>query len=138
MEIDIFGALEAQIGSDGVVLLFTLLFVVADFATGLCKAAAQGDVQSSKLRQGLWHKCGYFAVIILACLIEGMQAYSGVFVDFPTVGVVCGYICLTEAASIYENACVLSPEIAKLPISKWFKETIDNDNQDGAAGGASS
>ena len=102
--------------------------MVLDILTGLAGAAKEGYIQSGKMREGLWHKAGYFGLIALAAAYEVATAWINlgtiadglgmVAPEIPAVTAVCVFIVLTEVVSIVENLCVLNPDIAKLPVIK--------------------
>ena len=95
-------------------------FVVLDLVTGVMQAIANKTLDSTKMRAGLWHKCGFIMAMILASLME----YSVQFVDIgftlPLFVPVCGFIILTEIVSIFENVCKLSPELANSKLAQLF------------------
>lgn len=100
--------------------------MVLDIATGLAGAAKEGDINSGKMREGLWHKAGYFGLIALAAAYEVAAVWINFEVadlgigmtvpEIPAVTAVCAFVVLTEVVSIVENLCVLNPDIAKLPV----------------------
>lgn len=102
--------------------------MVLDIATGLAGAAKEGDINSGKMREGLWHKAGYFGLIALAAAYEVATVWINFEVadlgigmtapEIPAVTAVCAFVVLTEVVSIVENLCVLNPDIAKLPVVK--------------------
>ncbi|THG38222.1 phage holin family protein [Adlercreutzia caecimuris] len=47
------------------VLLITCVMIVLDVVFGFAGAIKQKDVQSSKLRDGLWHKAGSWGLLPL-------------------------------------------------------------------------
>ncbi|MEY8460963.1 phage holin family protein [Eggerthellaceae bacterium 24-137] len=99
--------------------------MIIDIATGFAGAAKRGVIDSSAMRDGLWHKAGFCGLLVLAAVyevavvwidFEAARAGFGVSVpDIPAVGIMCAYIVLTELVSVMENLCVLNPSIAKLP-----------------------
>ena len=61
-----------QILSDGQAwaVWITVAFIALDVVSGIAKGAKQGQLSSSKMREGIWHKAGYVLIIALAVLIE--------------------------------------------------------------------
>lgn len=101
-----------------------LLFILLDLITGWIKAFYQGNFSSTIAREGLFHKAGYLAVMLVAqlvCMFEG-QIDLGVISSQLTTTIVAAWICLTEVASIIENASAISPDIANSPFGQLFAD----------------
>ena len=117
---------------DGIVIdwhpvALAAVLMLLDIGTGFAGALKAGEVDSGKMRDGLWHKAGFCCLIVVAAVYE----IAAVWIDFeaasaglglglpelPAVGIMCLYIVATEIISIMENLCVLNPDIAKLPLS---------------------
>lgn len=105
------------------------VMMALDVATGFAAAAKDGAIESGKMREGLWHKAGFFGLIGLAAVWETGSVWlnaevSGIGVavpELPAVGAVCPFVVATEIVSILENLCVLNPDIASLPVIKHLK-----------------
>ena len=107
------------------------VMMVLDIMFGFAGAAMRKQVQSGKMREGLWHKAGFFGLIALAFVYEvaaslvNMEAAgAGVGItmpELPAVGAVCAFVVATEVVSILENLCELNPEIARLPVVRSLK-----------------
>ena len=104
---------------NAVPFLAMLVFVVLDIIFGLCKAFATHSFDSTKMRQGLWHKCALIGVALMAYITELVTQFMdfsaiGLPDDFtiPLVGAVTGYIIVMELGSILESLCVMNPELA--------------------------
>lgn len=95
-------------------------FVVMDLVTGLMQAVANKTLDSTKMRAGLWHKCGFIMVIILAALVEWTMQFVDLGFTLPLLVPVCVFIILTEIISIFENVCQLSPELANSKLAQLF------------------
>ncbi|NGM16561.1 holin [Eggerthellaceae bacterium zg-893] len=103
------------------VFVITVALILGDLATGLCGAIKSKDLDSTKLRDGLWHKMGFILLIAFAYALEYAAGYIDIGIDVPAVGAVCAYIMLTEGVSITENLCIINPEIAQSPVGAIFK-----------------
>ena len=79
----------------------TVAFILLDVVSGIAKGAKQGQLSSSKMREGIWHK-------VPACV----------------------YIILSEVMSIFENATVLNPEIGGSGLSKLFNVGKDGGSRE--------
>lgn len=95
-------------------------FVVMDLATGVMQAVANKTLDSTKMRAGLWHKCGFIMTVILAALVEWAMQFVDLGFTLPLFVPVCVFITLTEIVSIFENVCMLSPELANSKLAQLF------------------
>lgn len=106
-------------------LAITCVLIVMDYLTGLAKAIVQKDIDSTKMRDGLWHKAAYVVVIVLAEVIEHGQELVDLGFTVPLIVPACVYIVLTETASILENLSQINPELADSPVMQMFRNTKD-------------
>lgn len=99
-----------------VALILVAILVAVDLVSGFAAAWATKNVQSSKLREGLWHKAGYAFVISAAMACE-WGAANGLELGFevPLVIPVCVWICFMEIVSILENAKKMNPDLENVP-----------------------
>lgn len=102
------------------IALTVCAFVVLDLVTGVMQAVANKIMDSSKMRAGLWHKCGFIMVMILAALVEWSMQFIDLGFTLPLFVPVCVFIALTEIVSIFENVCQLSPELANSKLAQLF------------------
>lgn len=102
-------------------LIITLIFILFDLLSGFVAAVAIKDVNSEKLRMGLWHKSGFIGLIALAYALQIAAAHADLGFEVPAVVAVCAYIIITEAISIFENLCKLNPKIVASPLGSIFK-----------------
>lgn len=122
-------------------IAITAAMMILDMITGFAGGVKTQTVESRKMRDGLWHKAGFFLLIAFSLVweigalwinIEISQLNIGFTLpEVPAVGAVCAFIVVTEAVSICENLCVLNPEIEQLPIIKNLKPH----GEDGTANG---
>lgn len=105
------------------VLIITLILIILDLITGFVGAIKEKDVKSEKMRQGLWHKSGFIGLIVLAYIVEYASYRLDLGFEVPTVLAVCIYIIVTEAISIFENLCVLNPQLVNSPLGTIFQHT---------------
>ena len=106
-------------------LVITCVLIVMDYLTGLAKSVVNKDIDSTKMRDGLWHKAAYVAVIVLAEIIEHGQEAVALGFAVPLIVPTCVYIVLTETASILENLSQINPELADSPVMQLFRSTKD-------------
>lgn len=115
-------------------LVITCVLIVMDYLTGLAKSVVNKDIDSTKMRDGLWHKAAYVAVIVLAEIIEHGQEAVDLGFAVPLIVSTCVYIVLTETASILENLSQINPELAVSPVMQLFRSTKDT-TRNGAKSG---
>lgn len=89
-------------------------FIIFDIVTGILKALYHEGLNSTKLRQGLFHKLSEILAVAGSMLLEIASEYINLGVDLPLVNAVAIYICLMELISILENLCEMNPELEKL------------------------
>lgn len=108
--------------------IVSLCFIAFDIVTGLLKAIYKGKINSTILREGLFHKISELLVVIGSGLLEYGTSYVNIGVNLPLVESVTVYICLIEIASIIENICEMNPKLAKF--FKPYLEKIKNMNDE--------
>ena len=100
-----------------------VLFIILDVISGLASAYALHAIESPKLRQGLWHKVGYFLVVFCAIIIEwAMTKGMDLGFNMPLVIPICVWISLMEIVSTLENAAKINPDLAAVPGFERLKE----------------
>jgi toxin secretion/phage lysis holin len=100
----------------------TAAFVVLDVLSGVMKAAKMGELSSSKMREGLWHKSGYVLIVCLAILIEVGSQHVDIGFEMPLIIPACLYIIGSEVMSIYENAKAINPDLNDSKLSQYFEK----------------
>lgn len=106
--------------SDYIPIICLAVLVVLDVVFGLCKAYVQGNISSTKMREGALHKMTYVGLLALAYIVEVEQAHIDLGINVPIVNPVCIFLSLTEVTSIIENICVINPQFAESNIGKFF------------------
>lgn len=91
----------------------TLCFILMDVISGFAQACKNKCVDSTILKEGLWHKCGFMLAIIFSILCEYSMGIIDLGFNVPVNFAVCCYIILTEITSILENLGKLSPELSE-------------------------
>lgn len=102
-------------------------FVLYDLTTGICKAFATNTFDSTKMREGLWHKAAILSVMVLAYAFEiatGMMDFTVIGWEpgttLPVSVVVATYIVLMETGSGIENIVQINPELAGKGFWRFF------------------
>ena len=112
--------------------IVTGCFIVFDVATGLLKAFHSGKVDSTILREGLYHKIAEIMTLVGCNLVEFTSATLQVEIPFPVIGFIAGYISIMEFTSCLENLAEVNPFLAKLfkPYLAKIKAIVDDETQD--------
>lgn len=95
-------------------------FMVLDIVTGFVQAIVNKEVDSTVMKKGLMHKCGFILAICLGCLCDYSMAYIDLGFNIPIQEAVCVYIILTELMSNLENLAKISPELASSSFMSIF------------------
>ena len=105
------GLFEGMSINYGMLLGVVVAFILADFVTGICRAYKQdGRVNSSKLRDGGFKKCGIILVILLGYVLS-VTFNDKNFVIYHSVQ---AYYIYTELVSILENLEDLGVKLPKI------------------------
>ena len=107
-------------------------FMVLDLITGFIGAVMHNDVQSSKMKAGLWHKCGFLLAIMFGVLCEWASSFIDLGFSLPVQPAVCVFIILIEVMSNLENLCKINPELKCSKFMQIFAsdklEPVENDH----------
>lgn len=85
-----------------------LVFNATDLVTGIISAIKVHDLQSSKLRDGIFKKVGFLICYFLALMIDLYGSEVGFNLNVELLPVVLGFVCLTETISVIENLAKLT------------------------------
>lgn len=110
--------------SIGVALIFNL----TDLVTGLISAVKAKEVQSSKLRDGIFKKIGFLICYFFALMIDSYGSEVGFVLDVKLLPIVLGFVCLTEAVSIIENISKITDILPEKLLSIFHISKEDNNN----------
>lgn len=91
--------------------LITFSFMALDFLSGIAKAVFLGELCSTKMREGLFHKTALILCVLLGIGVDQAQTVVDLGISIPVSGSICVYIILMEISSIMENICCLNPEL---------------------------
>lgn len=128
--------LQVVNGATGEAVALALVLMAFDVVAGFAKACKAGNVSSTVMREGAWHKAGFVGLVFLAAVIQwllmAVPVPSGVTVpEIPLVVMTCAYVAVTEAVSIFENLCSLNPAIAGSPVGKVMEQLEKADDKEG-------
>lgn len=127
-----------------IMLAITVGLALADFITGIIKAAINHDISSQKMRIGGLHKVMELLVMTTACGLEIGIRELGKYYQAPQLAEVAGafaagavftYILAMEIISILENYVEANPEakwaagvVKKLRVFQQQKEKEESDD----------
>lgn len=105
-----------------------MIMICLDILAGLVSAASRGEINSTKLRQGLLHKLGLVLAFALAVALEYEEHVLPIGMSTPLVVPVSVYIIITEACSVYENIRTINPDFTFTGFDDLFKK-IDKEEE---------
>lgn len=79
--------------------------------TGIIAGVKNKDIQSSKLRDGLFKKVGFIFCYLLAWLIDAEGNSIGLSIGVSLLPIIVLYVVLTEITSIVENICKINTDL---------------------------
>ena len=121
--------LTALWGWLGWAIALFIVSMVVDYVTGTWAARSRGEWSSEAARQGLWHKLGEIAALLVAALCDiavqvvlhsaAAPLLSGRDVPHCLTLIVAIWYTFTELGSVIENAGLLGA-----PIPAWLRRGI--------------
>lgn len=103
-----------------------LAFHVIDLVVGFIGGVKNKDVQSSKLRDGLFKKVGFLFCYLIAFLIDHFGEMIGFQIAVPILPVTILYGVTTEIVSIVENLHKINPDLLPEKLLGFFHIGGDN------------
>lgn len=102
------------VGGWDVLVQALLVAMTLDFLGGVLHAYADGRLNSTKMRRGILRKSAYFAVIVLAVMLD-----RTLFASQPVARTLSiSYLLVNESLSILEHAAALGVPIPKQLVEK--------------------
>lgn len=101
-------------------ILIALVFNATDLLTGIISAFKMKDIQSSKLRDGMFKKIGFIICYFLAWMLDTNGAIICFSTGVKILPVVVLYSCTTEIVSIIENVCKINPDMMPDMLMEMF------------------
>ena len=101
-------------------VFIALIFNLLDLITGILCELKMKELQSSKLRDGLFKKVGLIICYFLAWLIDTKGKMVGFHMGVPILPTILLYVCTTELVSILENVSKINPDIITNKIMDMF------------------
>ncbi len=111
----------------GWLVIAWVVCMALDVFTGMAAGCKKGEWSSQVAREGLWHKAGCVAAVVVAGLLDLVMGQllggMGTALPFSYTVLLCPLVVtwyiLTEAGSVVENAGKLGA-----PVPKWLRKAI--------------
>ena len=104
-------------------IMIALVFNAVDIVTGIISALRNKDLESNKLRDGLFKKVGFILCYFVAWLVDTQGDVIGFHLDVSILPVIIIYVCTTELVSILENICKINPDLLPDKLMQIFHLT---------------
>ena len=123
-------ALGAFLGWKGVMLIAWVAVMALDYLSGTMAACKAKAWNSETAREGLWHKGGMIAVVLVAAITDWIMVliaqYIPIGIQWPGIilPLVLAWYIITELGSILENAVKLGANVPSWLV-KLLKASAD-------------
>ena len=104
-------------------IFVALIFNGFDLLTGVLGAIRNHDIQSSKLRDGVFKKVGFIICYTLALLLDVYGANVGINLGVKILPIIIAYVIFTECVSIIENISIINPDLLPAKLLELFHLT---------------
>lgn len=92
-------------------VIVALCFNALDLLTGFIAAVKNKEIQSSKLRDGMFKKIGFFICYFLAWLLDSEGDVIGFSFGVNILPIIILYVCTTELVSVLENVSKINSDL---------------------------
>lgn len=115
----------AQVGITAVLVLMAL-----DIVFGLANALTKHEYQSSKMREGIAHKCAELGFILVG-IVADATIIGGVDLGFsaPVLVTICVYLAVMEIGSLLETFAKMNPQLANSPLFKLLASVTTHEEE---------
>lgn len=103
-----------------------LIFNAIDIVSGIIAGIKNKNIESSKLRDGLFKKVGFIFCYILAWLVDTQGSLIGFQISVQILPIIILYVCTTELVSIIENICKINPDLLPDKLMSLFNIQKEN------------
>lgn len=110
-------------------ILIALLLNLIDIISGVIGAVVTKTVASGSLRNGIFKKCGFIFVYLLAFIVDNYGSLIGFNLSVSILPIILLYIAITEITSIIENVSIINPDISKIKLLSIFEITNDEEDE---------
>lgn len=126
-------AIGEFLGWKGIMLVVWIAVMALDYITGTLSACKAGQWSSAVAREGLWHKGGMIAVVVVAALADWIMVIIaeniplGISWTGIVLPLVLAWYIITELGSILENAVAMGANVPEwlVKMLKAGKKAVD-------------
>ena len=97
-----------------------LIFNAVDLITGIIGAVKNKDLESGKMRDGIFKKVGFIICYVLAILLDNFGGVVGIQIGIKLLPIICVYVIMTEVVSIIENINRINPDLLPDKLKELF------------------
>lgn len=109
----------------GVLIIWTLIFILSDMATGIYAAFCKGDlITSHKMQRTIVKFIMYSSSIML---LEGLDVYLITFADLNLARIGATIICGIELYSIFENCYKATGNVVFKILTQTVKKKVEQE-----------
>lgn len=101
-------------------IIIALIFNLFDLISGLISAVKNKDLQSAKLRDGLFKKVGFIMCYVLAYIVDDYGTFIGLNLGVSILPIIVLYTCTTELVSILENISKINSDLLPEKLMELF------------------
>lgn len=101
-------------------VIVALAFNALDIISGIIVALKNKELQSSKLRDGLFKKIGFILCYFVGWVIDTQGGKVGFNLSVSILPIVVSYVCVTELVSILENITKINADILPDKLKELF------------------
>lgn len=101
-------------------IVIALVFNATDIVSGFVAALRNKELDSSKLRDGLFKKVGFLVCYFLGWLLDTQGNTIGFQFSVAILPVIILYVCTTELVSIIENVCKINSDLLPEKLMELF------------------
>ena len=101
-------------------IIVALVFNALDIISGIIAGVKNKDIESAKLRDGLFKKVGFILCYVLAWLVDTQGHLIGFEMSVKILPIIILYVCTTEVVSIIENICKINSDLLPAKLLEMF------------------
>lgn len=102
-----------------VALIALLVLILLDWIFGIGNACMKHEFSSSKMREGIAHKCAELGFVLVGIIADAML-FAGLDLGFngPVLLTITIYLCIMEIGSLLETFVKINPALGDSPVFK--------------------
>ena len=106
-----------------------IAFIVTDYISGTIAASMVGDLSSKKMKEGLLKKFVYILILFTCYIIDFVSCKVDLGFTVSLYVVTGVGISLIEITSIFENCCLINPDIKHSNILNVINKSYKNSKE---------